>query len=144
MEGDKFAFGDPNYLVFGYYAAEVVHIDAANQIATVSLHQRPAHPVPIPEVAGQLLGGVAVDGGGGILVGGRIIKVPPWGPALDLVEQIARYLEVSTFASGVDTALTARREALAAVVRATIRLHTNAQAVSEQPPGYAKRGHSRH
>lgn len=137
VEGGKFVSGDPSHLS-GYYAAEVTHIDAQNRTATVSLHQRPAQLVPILEGI-QLLGGVAVDGGGAILVGGRIIKVPPWGPALNLVEQVGRYLEVGTFANGVDTALTARREALAAVVRAAIQLHGDAQAISEQPPGYTNR-----
>jgi len=57
--------------------------------------------VDIPEIFGgisaQVFGGVAQDGGGFIIVGGKIIKIPPRGPkwallqsmiALDAAEQI--------------------------------------------------------
>jgi hypothetical protein len=85
VEADKFVFGDPDHLTFGYYAKEVAHIDVQNLMATVRLHQRPAHPIPVPQLMGQVFGDVEVDGGGLIRLGGTIIRVPPRGPAFALV-----------------------------------------------------------
>lgn len=138
VEGDKFVLGDPNFTIFGYYAAEVLHIDTAVQTATVRLHQRPAHPIPVPQLEGQVFGGVPADGPGFVRIGNRIIPVPPRGPVLELVQQVARYLETSVYANGADTSLAARRDALVAIVRAAINLHADSAAVSEQPPGYAQ------
>jgi hypothetical protein len=134
VEGDKFALGDPNFPILGYYAAEVVNIDTGSQIATVRLHQRPAHPIPVPPLRGEVFGGVAVDGPGWVRIGGKIVPLPPRGPELDLVQQVVRYLEASVYANGVATSLAARRDALAGVVSAAIRLHADAGAISEQPP----------
>jgi hypothetical protein len=41
---------------------------------------RPSHFNRIPELVGILLGGVAVDGGGVVIVGGIPIPIGPWGP----------------------------------------------------------------
>lgn len=35
-----------------------------------------------PRIASQLLGAVAVDGGGAIIVNGRVVPVPPWDPTV--------------------------------------------------------------
>ena len=90
------------------------------------------------ELAGQVFGGVPVDGGGFIVIGGRVIPIPPRGPEMELVEQVARYLETGIPATGVGNALSARQELLATVVRAAVRLFAETEIVSEQPPGYLK------
>jgi len=138
VEGDKFVFGDPNYLIFGYYAAEVVKIDAAGLTATVKLHQRPAQAVPVPGLEGQVSGGVQVDGGGILLIGGKVIKVPPLGPARNLVEELGRYLQIETSSNNVGPALAAQRAALEAIVSNVAKLYSDARGISEQPPGYPK------
>ena len=81
-------------------------------------------------------GGIEVDGGGILLIGGRIIKVPPRGPARDLVEQMARYLSTD-LAEDVVGGLATRRGALAQIVRSALALHADAEIVSESPPGYS-------
>ncbi len=138
VEGDKFEFGDPNHPISGYYAAEVVNIDEANLTATVRLHQRPPQPVPVPGLIGQVSRGVQADGGGVIIVGDKVVKVPPRGPALELVKQVARYLDIDISTSDVEIALAARRNALETIVRAVVSLYSDAAATTEQPPGYLK------
>jgi hypothetical protein len=136
VAGDKFAMGDPNYLVFGYYAAEVVTIDEPNLTATVRLHQRPPHPVPVPQAVGQVPLGLPVEGA--IMAGNKVIKLPTHGLALKLVEEVARYLDIEISTNNVETAMAARRQALEAVVRAVIGLYSEAAPTSEHPPGYLK------
>jgi hypothetical protein len=139
VEGDKFAIGDPNFPLLGYYAAEVARIDGETQTATLRLHQHSRRQIPTPDVVGQIFGGVAADGGGLVYVGGKFHIVPPRGPAIALLEQVARYINVGIYESGVDAALNSQREALAGIVRAAISLHSDAMAISEQPPGYKGR-----
>ena len=141
VEGDKFVFGNPDYPIYGYYAAEVVKIDEPNLIATVKMlnlprHHLPLHPVRIPEAVGQVLGGVQVDGGGIIIIGGKIIKVPPYGPARNLVEEVARYLQIDTATNNVGPALASQRAALEAIVSHVTSLYSDAGEISERPPGY--------
>ena len=139
IAGDQFVVGNPNFLYGAYYAAEVIAIDASNYTATLRVHQRPATPFPRPyREGGQVFGGVPVDGGGFIVVGGRVIPIPPRGPELELVEQVARYLETDIPATGVGKALSTRQDLLAAVVRSAVRLFAETEIVSEQPPGYLK------
>ncbi len=40
--------------------------------------------ITVPELVGTLLGGVAVDGGGWIFIGGYRVPVDPWGPWLSM------------------------------------------------------------
>jgi hypothetical protein len=141
VEGDKFEVGNPALPFADYYAAEVVQIDERNHTATVRLRGQRGHSPHLPDLVGQLLGGVTVDGGGILILGGKIIRIPPRGPAFALVEQVVRYLEVSAL-TGAGTAIrvAAQREALTAIVRSVIGLHAEAEVVSHQPPGYLK-GH---
>ncbi len=137
--GSQFRVGDPSISLIDYFAIDVTEIDTEQQTATIHVYQRRGeHPRVTEGIFAQVFGGIAVDGGGFIIVNGRIIPIPPRGPAYDLVEQVVRYLEVGTGTTGVDTSRTAKRQALAEVVRAAIQLHADAAAVSEQPPGYSK------
>jgi hypothetical protein len=140
VAGDRFVSGDPNFIYGAYYAAEVIAIDAANHTATIRLQQRPAVPLPHPnmEWAGQIFGGVPVDGGGFIVIGGRVVPIPPRGPEMELVQQVARYLDTEIPASGVATILSTRQNLLAAIVRSAVRLFAKIEMVSEPPPGYLK------
>ncbi|OUL68249.1 sialidase family protein [Paraburkholderia hospita] len=45
------------------------------------------HP-SVPEVVGKILFGVAQDGGGLILVGGKIIRIPPRSPIIEMLEAL--------------------------------------------------------
>lgn len=45
----------------------------------------------IPEIVGQVFGGVASDGGGFVIVGGKIIKIPPWSPLREVYEVLGAF-----------------------------------------------------
>jgi hypothetical protein len=50
----------------------------------------------IPEVARQILVGVTQDGGGLVLVGGKLHRVPPRSPLVALLEDLASHGELGT------------------------------------------------
>jgi hypothetical protein len=133
VKGDKFIFIRPEYQFSG--SVEVISIDVPNLTATVRLTQEHTLP-PNPVTVGQILGGVAIDAGGVIVVGGKVIPVPPRGPELGLLQGVARYLDVTISANNVQAALADRRAGLQAIVRTAIDLHKQAMPTSETPPGY--------
>lgn len=45
----------------------------------------------IPEIVGQIFGGVASDGGGFVIVGGKVIKIPPWSPLREVYEVLGAF-----------------------------------------------------
>src|SRR6188768_1129137 len=76
---------------------DVDAIDAKKRTATISVRftardRPPVLPWPPELVAGTLLGGITVDGGGYAIVGGKLVKVPPRGPARDLLAALVDYL----------------------------------------------------
>jgi hypothetical protein len=137
LAGDKFQVGDLRYPFLPYMAAEVTSIDMDNLTATLNVALRPREPFPNIGLVGQILGGVEMDGGGLIIVGGQVIPIPPLGPVTELVQQVGRFLTLKTYETGVESALASQRAALADVVRAVVGLYREVGAISEQPPGYA-------
>jgi hypothetical protein len=49
----------------------------------------------IDEIYAQVFGGVAKDGGGWIIVGGKIVRVPPRSPVIKILEAAASYVSAS-------------------------------------------------
>jgi len=122
--GDEF-FTGPRV---GDLTAIVQEIDAQSKTATLSFHRRrvveqpPARPLrpwerTLDMVAGggvEIPGGGPVDGGGYVVINGRITRVPPWNPMLRILEQIGAYQAAELVTdSNVQTA--ARRTALRAM-----------------------------
>jgi hypothetical protein len=139
VQGDKFVFGDPSDTEFtGYYAVEVTKIDEPNLTATVKLNQRSPHPHRNPVLVGEAFGGVQVDGGGIVIIGGILIKVPPRGPVRELVENLARYLRADFSRNNVAAALAGQRAALEGIVSNVLALYSEAEELTERPPGYSK------
>lgn len=44
----------------------------------------------IPELVGTILAGIVEDGGGLIIVGGKVVRVPPRSPVLPQLEELAQ------------------------------------------------------
>jgi len=107
-----------------------------NLTATLNLVVRPRTPLPNIGLVGQIFGGVEVDGGGWIFVNGHVTPIPPLGPVTELVQQVARFLTVKTYQTGVDSALGSQRAALEDIVRSVVGLYRDTNAISEAPPGY--------
>lgn len=74
----------------------------------------------------MLLGSPAVDGGGLIIVGGRVVKVPPDGPAHNLVKQVARYLATQVDADDGE-AVALRCTLLAGIIGTLADLHAETE-----------------
>jgi hypothetical protein len=60
----------------------------------------------LPEIVAQVFGGIANDGGGFIIVGGRFIRVPPRSPVLEILN----VLMTAETAAGISAAPTRQRE----------------------------------
>jgi hypothetical protein len=134
-DGDRFTAGNPEFPLAPYYEVEVQSIDEAHETATIRLQCRPAVHFREPGLVGQVIGGVEVDGPGVLIIGGRIIKIPPRGPARQMLERVADYLNAET-TTGLSGSANLQREALTEIVRSVARLYSGAEIVSEAPPGY--------
>lgn len=75
--------------------------------ATVVLH---AVPIYVPAEVATILAGVIQDGGGLIFVGGKIIRIPPWDPWIDVLYSMAAMDSVKNIRTrGADRAMSALR-----------------------------------
>jgi hypothetical protein len=50
----------------------------------------------IPELVAQILVGVVQDGGGWVIIGGKLYKVPPRGPLVEVLEALAERVDLET------------------------------------------------
>jgi hypothetical protein len=108
-------FGDPDSLSpFATTTRLVVDdINDAGQFATIRLEHRAERVVSVGP--GVLFGGVAADGDGWVLIGGRIIRIPPRSPLYQILEQVV-LLETSSVMTSLPAREALRREALASIV----------------------------
>jgi hypothetical protein len=111
VAGDKFEIGNSHDVFSSFTQIEVSSIDDANKTATINLSHRSAHR--IPDIVGTIIGGVANDGGGWIIINGHVHRVPPYDPpGIALLQDLAAYLNAGTIRD-VGVRLAARRSALA-------------------------------
>lgn len=114
----------------GSAAGPVLNVPAGTIGFAVAVYDQPDAPVlKIPDddfkIGGTIIGGVAVDGGGFIIVGGKPIPIDPWGPMLlrlvqsALVAAAGKGLEAG---ASVEVQQLAARDALAVIRRAVPRL----------------------
>jgi hypothetical protein len=95
VAADSFQFGTPTDQYSPYFKADVINIDDDCFSATLRLESRPAVPLPYFAIVGRLLGGVAVDAGGGIIVGGQFHPIPPYGPEIGIIQELVNYMALS-------------------------------------------------
>jgi hypothetical protein len=88
--GSVQSVGSLRELLKGRLGVKVLEIDEEGQSARLQLVYRPA--VKIPQLApGRVLSGIATDGGGIVIVGRRIVRIPPRSPLMQLVDQATIY-----------------------------------------------------
>ncbi len=134
VAGDHFQIGREGGLLGKFINVEVGSIDEDGQSATLRVTHDPLRLPHIPEVAGTVFGGVAVDGGGFIFVNGKVFKIPPRGPARELVESVTRLLEAGEESDRAgEPAL--RERALNDVVLGVGSLSRDIELVTDSPPG---------
>ncbi len=91
------------------------------------------HCPRIPELVGEILGGIAQDGGGWIIVGGKVIKVPPRSPLLEILNTLAAVEVVS------EEPAEHNRELRMAALRSTISLLEKQISDIQQEKGGSRR-----
>jgi hypothetical protein len=121
VSGDRFEAGISAVPWSPYTTVEVTGIDSRNRTATLQVSHRPAEPQPRFDLGGQVFGGVAVDGGGFIVIGGKVVPVPPWDPTIRVLEQLVAYRAVE----GVRNS--AARDSLRQAALEEIAQHVEAQ-----------------
>jgi hypothetical protein len=87
----------------------------------IAVYERGPAPPPVPrpnaEIVGFLIGGVAVDGGGHIVINGVPHPVDPWGPlVISLVN--ASLVTAGSAAAGQELAVQGRKLAATAALNA--------------------------
>lgn len=103
--GETFGCGDPNDPSTERGSITVESIDDASLTATVTTQVIPPVRVPSAGPAWSIFGSEWGDGGGLVIVGGRVVKIPPRSPSLALLETVASLasLEQITMAPALKT-----------------------------------------
>ncbi len=123
--GDRFTWGNSSAIFAPYTEVIVDEINTKRHFARVTLRYRAAVRIPAPWVgAGQLIGGIEVDGGGFIIVNGVPHPVGPWDPLLPVLTEIISHSR-SSLQSTVALQIDAKRTALKRIV------HIASQALNE-------------
>lgn len=65
--------------------------------AKVQVHAQPGF-IP-PELVATILAGVIQDGGGFVIVGGHIIRIPPWDPGVDILRGVSALVSARAIGS---------------------------------------------
>jgi len=87
----------------GGVQVRVISFDLNAKKARVSV--RVAARRPFVEGPGQILGGVASDGGGWLILNGRIIPIPPRSPVMTVAEALANYVTAEANLGGLAAGL---------------------------------------
>lgn len=90
-----FSWGNPHWPYEPQGSIRVDAIDDTAETATLTTAYRPARPVPVVGPAWSLFETEFADGGGIVILGGRIIRIPPRSPAFRLVEAAAELASVN-------------------------------------------------
>jgi hypothetical protein len=116
VEGDSFNAGVDIPSLSSYLTIHVDEINRSRHYAKVSVSYRPRDRHRIPDLVGEVFGGVAVDGGGILWVNGRPHPVDPWGPLREVVLQIVAYTSADQIANPL-VRLDAKRSALSTAIQ---------------------------
>lgn len=106
--GQTFGPSDLQLAVSGGIQIRVISFDLHAKKARINARIGARRPVPSLGPA-QLLGGVAVDGGGWLILNGRIVPIPPRSPVMSLAEAIASYVTAEANLSGLAAGLNMSR-----------------------------------
>ena len=109
--GDRFAVGVASTPFLPFMEVQVEAIHPNDRRARIRLNYRPASRLPEERPWADVFGGVTVDGGGFVVIGGRVVPVPPWDPMFTVLEQIALY-KTASLAKGHDMRETIQRGVL--------------------------------
>jgi hypothetical protein len=135
--GDTFTVGvdDPYW---SYLTVRVDEIDTGRHFAKVSMSYRHRR-IRIPDLVGEIFGGVAVDGGGVIWINGKPHPIDPWGPLKEVLHQVVAHESAEEISDPI-VRLEARRSALTRIVEhASSALGELTELETPPPPARAER-----
>jgi hypothetical protein len=92
--GEQFAIGDKLGIFDDYFSVTVDTIDDGAMSASVSIQSR--HHKQFVVGPAELFGGVASDGGGFIILGTKIVRIPPRSPVTRMLEGLVALEGAST------------------------------------------------
>jgi hypothetical protein len=115
VEGDTFTSGVDIPYLSSYTTVRVDEINRGRHYAKVTVSYRPRQILHIPDLVGEVFGGVAVDGGGVLWVNGKPHPVDPWGPLKEVVVQLVAHTSAGDIADP-NVRIDAKRSALARIV----------------------------
>jgi hypothetical protein len=94
LQGRSYTLGSPDMILGTYFDVEVLEINDAELTATLRIKykRKSLHLPHIPAVVGDLIGGVAVDAGGGIVINGHYIPIPPRDGLHQILPALEEYL----------------------------------------------------
>jgi hypothetical protein len=132
--GLVFEAGRADWIFHPHSRLEVVSIDSASHTATVRLTHRPVSLTPrVPDLVGQLIGGIEAGGGGiVILPGGQIKHVPPRGPSTELVRLASQFAD-HELTGDIALGIAERRSMLRSIVALCEHLYEDNDVVSTSP-----------
>ena len=93
--GSDFSWGNPLWPFESHGSIKVDAIDDGAETATITTSYSPARRIPLDGPAWSVFGGEFADAGGLVILGGRIIRIPPRSPELRLVEAAAALASIS-------------------------------------------------
>jgi hypothetical protein len=117
--GELFQIGDESNTFSTVYKCEVLAIDDATRTATVRLAYRPGAEIPGPRQHPFDFGVIGGDAGQIHIQGGKVVKVPPYGPSIALLGHVAAFAEAGEI-SDISARNQARAAALAGLMREAV------------------------
>jgi hypothetical protein len=132
-EGEQFESGSADHVFRPHVLVKVLDIDEGGRTARVRIGWRPQQFPPNYEIVGHLIGAVAIDGGGGIIVNGKFIPVPPRGPEYQLLSALSNALS-SDITASVSAGTSYKRDLLRQVVKSALQMQAELAEVTHSPP----------
>ncbi len=134
IQGQRFSSGNPLALFSSFTSIDVDEINEQRHFAKITIKHKPKLHIPVPSVGpGQIFGGVDVDGGGVIIIGGVPHPIDPWGPLKDLLLHMVSHSTADRIADPV-LRISAKRDALTRIVRLSSSALDSLNELESPPP----------
>jgi hypothetical protein len=142
VAGDKFEKTIISATATTHLALTVEAIDTESHTATIRVvYKLQFHT--IYEMFGHVSRGVMADGGGWLILNGKIVRIPPRGPITRILEQMMLFQSEDLNRLNPNTRGVVRQEALAAIVADVTALQEEAETF-HSPPRLAEKDHKHH
>jgi hypothetical protein len=113
--GQMYGTSDLEMVVFGGVQIRVKSFDLAAKKARIAIRVVAARPIVVGP--GRAFGGVAIDGGGILILNGKVVHIPPRSPMFALAEQMAALVSAESGVAALSAGLGLGRVAPPVVVR---------------------------